>query len=64
MQMKKEFLSKLEEVKKTGEIEEEEKLSQSEQDEYGDQLMREGGKPEDDNQLSDISLDQIVYMLT
>lgn len=64
MQMKKDFLSKLEEVKKPGEIEEEEKYSQSEQDEYGDQVMKEGGKAEDENQLSDISLDQIVYMLT
>lgn len=68
MQMKRDFLSKFEELKKAGEIEEEEKFSQSEggQDDYGDQLMREGAGNEDDNNgtMSDISLDQIAYMLT
>jgi len=64
MQMKSAFLSKLEEVKRAGEIEEEEKHSQSEQDEYGDQLMKEGAAAanEDDNN-NDISLDQIAFML-
>ncbi len=61
--MKKNFLSKLEEVKKGGAIDEEEKHSQSEQDDYGDQLMREGGANEEDNNMSDLSLDQIAFML-
>lgn len=62
--MKKDFLSKIEEVKNAGEIEEEEKKSLS--DEEGseqDQIMKESGNQEDEN-MSDISLDQIAYMLT
>jgi hypothetical protein len=67
MQMKRDFLSKFEELKKAGEIEEEEKFSQSEGggDDYGDQLMREGAEEDNNGTMSDItSLDQIAYMLT
>ena len=65
IQMKKDFLSKIEEVKRADEIEEEVKDSQSELD-SADQIMREAaaGGNDDDNNMSDLSLDQIAFMLT
>lgn len=64
MKMKRDFLQKLEEEKQGHEIEEEEKFSHSQGDSGDESMKADQNANEDETQLTDLSLDQITYMLT
>mmetsp|Transcript_21654 Transcript_21654/g.15909 ORF Transcript_21654/g.15909 Transcript_21654/m.15909 type:complete len:105 (+) Transcript_21654:4258-4572(+) len=64
MKMKQTFMEKLEEEKKAGEIEEEEKFSEEHSSQMEDEGQSSFAPDENEQNLVNISLDQISFFLT